>query len=314
MNKKEGLPTAVFELYEVKTHNADQQKNGSALRKYLNRQFKQEYPEKQWDELTDVEKDVFLYVTIQDKMLNNYTVKNGAKPDPQLSRKIKKAAREKLLLTNQAYEDIKSQEEEQEDKRFKTYGEAEYFSDLKKYRLKLEKAYEEFKENWKEVINDEYPVPEFNKWFQDSANYIQRTKEGNTELRNVNQLPSGPYFLPQELRSLRIHDYVMKLKAEQEEQERSSRFDSSGEAINYILFVLRILSNIVEDVCNIEIDYDKINEIFHFASSLEQEAGEELSQEEIEKRVKISTNKDKIYKSWLKDISNFYTKKSDSKT
>lgn len=68
MSKIETVHDVVFKVYDLKFASKDIK---DKIRKYINRQLETEY-RKSWAELSSVEKDTFIYITIRQKMLTRY--------------------------------------------------------------------------------------------------------------------------------------------------------------------------------------------------------------------------------------------------
>lgn len=130
------------------------------IRAYINLKLKKTYPNRKWQELTKIEQDTFIYVTIRKDMLDRYI--DLSKHD-KITKELD-AYVESTLLKEQAL--IRSHNINVENA-FKRYNLNSMTENEKK------KEYQEFYNNFRQ-INKAIPIPSYDEWLSDNQKYPMR--------------------------------------------------------------------------------------------------------------------------------------------
>lgn len=105
MAKKETVYDVAFEVYELTKADVNTK---HTIRKYIRENLKKTFQGKEWTELSELEKDRFIFIIIRDKMINNYMDKAKRY---RLNRKIDKILNERLIRADieiEKYNDMMS--------------------------------------------------------------------------------------------------------------------------------------------------------------------------------------------------------------
>lgn len=150
MPKKQTLYSKIFETYEL-THADIPSKE--KIRKYIKRKLKTSFPNKNWDDLSILEQERFVYIEIREKFINDYV---DFHKQNRITNKINRLTADAMLKA-----DMKIREENDEiSKVFKThYKETDSDSDK-------QDAYNQFCKDMK-IFNKHMTIPSYDKWIKD---------------------------------------------------------------------------------------------------------------------------------------------------
>lgn len=146
MAKKETVYDIVFSIYEL---GYALEKDKNKIRKYLKRHLKKEYGENcDWNKLSAIQRDIFVYITIRQDMLSNYV---GSSKCKRINSKIDNILKESFL---DSAKDVK-QHNSLTEPLFKNYFDESDSDKKEKYKI-LKNAIQKF--------NPNVPVPTFEEW------------------------------------------------------------------------------------------------------------------------------------------------------
>lgn len=175
----------IFDLYEIfKGRKAYTQQERTALyrekekvRKTINRLLKKAFKEKEWDELTELDRKRFLCITVRETILKNYVI--GESKQARIKRKIDQYASHAFI---EAQETLLEYNERAAITRKYFYPETTDES-LKK------RAYNDFRHALEKYYSY-FPVPSYEEWVSSNDNAIKR---GMPSLRIYDYIMSNDY-------------------------------------------------------------------------------------------------------------------------
>lgn len=218
MAKNETMYDVIFPVYEL---DKDSKQEKEKYRKLLRGRFEKKFPRKGWDNISQAEKDVFVFVDIREDMFNYYVT------DPAIQKRVLQRIDEKLKTMFSQTMSVKHNR--RVDIEFRTDYYKPKDSDTPK-----RKAYAEFCKDLSNV-NRHVPIPEYNEWVQ----WNERAIKG-----------SGT--------PLTIHDCVMSFYDSLDSEYARVKNAVSQSEIDHV--VLEILKGKFEKELGFEINIPKIKE------------------------------------------------------
>lgn len=246
MLKKETMYSVIFAVYGLnrKGDTVEERKkvkqDKETYRKLIRRRFEKLFPGKSWDDLSQSEKDVFVYVDIKEDILERYVGDKHKKETitRKIDEKLKTILNERLLVEHnrKKYNKFRTDYYKPED------------SDTPK-----RKAYDKFCEDLTD-INCHVPIPSYNEWIQWNEKAIS---ESGTPLRIYDCL--NDFYYNSGLENTQVKNNVSQAEVDH--------------------VVVEILKNIIEEEWGIEINIPKIRECLTFVKNNEFDEYEEIPDE-----------------------------------
>ena len=255
MRKKEEY-RVIFNTYELNNETNKKHK----LRKYIRENLKREFPEKEWSELSTLEKDRFVYITIRENMTKDMDESKRNR----IIRKIDGMLNKTLFHADTELEKHNAKVS----KAFEIYYNDFDTDDEKK------KAYEWFCRDLK-AYNEAIPIPNFDEWVEENKLALKKSNPSHSK---------------------RIFDYYMDFENEQYKKFHSEYRPATQSQIDSVILKIilkklntihnvilkTILYNTKIDVdkdklnaLNINLDEDKIYECISFLNNYEPEPFDE---------------------------------------
>lgn len=164
----------IFSVYEIKWGYNDKKKRDTA-KTYLKRTLEKYYPGRKWDELSEPEKELFIYVHIEEYMIKKCV---PAHKEERIREKIKAHVSDVWLkAANDIY-----REKSQRSRYFYDKPAFDAIADDKKKAKEKEKAYKQFTEAMQKVSPDT-PVPSLEEWAADNEEAPKNIND--YELRHI---------------------------------------------------------------------------------------------------------------------------------
>lgn len=238
MAKKETMYDIIFDIYELKDDSIQKKEK---YRKLIKRRFEKLFHWKNWEELSQTEKNTFVYIDLKEDMFHHYVTENTKQK--RIAKKIDEKLRE-ILCPEYLMEHNRKNAN-----MFRTDYYKPEDSDTPK-----RKAYAEFCRDLS-AINSRVPIPGFDEWIQQNER-ARASEQG---------------------RGLRIYDYVMDFYYNPGSQNAESKNKVSQTEVDHV--VVEILKKKIEEELGIEINIPKIQECLSFIKNNEFEEFEEMPTE-----------------------------------
>lgn len=275
MAKKETMYDIIFGVYELKKGSkGDKEK----YRKFITRRFEKKFPNKSWDNISQLEKDIFAYVDVKEDILERYVDESKKKRIiKRIDEKLKTILNERMLA-------------EHNKKVFNEYR-TDYYKPEASETPKR-KAYDEFCKDLLD-INSHVPIPGYDEWVRRNE---KATKENGTPLR--------------------IYDFIMDFYANVDSQNEVTQAEVDHVVIEILRKVIEEKWGIEINVPKIREclsfiknnEYDEFEEIpIEYDASLETEKN--ISREEWQKYIASNAQYYK-YMTMLRKLD-FYSKKDN---
>ena len=235
---KDSIYKKVFKLYEIsqeKVYDEGKRKKQKLtkekVRKYINRKLSKEYDGKDWNELTDLEQEKFLYIDIKEAVLTRYV--DDHKRD-RIKNKIEKQIEKNFI-------DARIELQKHNDKVSIMF---KYFYPNTDDEQEREKAYTDFC-NALEKYFPQFLAPTYDTWVSDNEKMLQ-------EGRNT----------------YRIYDYYMGGGLDLAENNHAKNFYHALQTdVDHI--IIKTILEILKDKLKIKIDISKIEKCLSITQSMQ---------------------------------------------
>ncbi len=197
MNKK-AIYDDIFSLYEIQNIDEVQKRY---VRKLIRRELSKLYPQKDWEDLTDMEKLQFSHIQIKEKIINRFC----ELPEPEekiLRKKIDYAVSSSLLSVRREAENIIELRDVLKKEHY-INGDSE-----ENHRMQ----YEHFKRDIKKYLSNipnPLPIPSYEKWLEDNEEYPRKIGDYYRDYSN-NYVEEGKTVYERIVPQSEIDHYILR--------------------------------------------------------------------------------------------------------